>query len=207
MPEHFDRFQRSLDLPLTARSRLLLALSAIALVVGLTQPLWTIGLHAPQYPAGLELQIYPYTVDGDVSEVNTLNHYIGMRRIDKTTLSELDWIPFGLGALILLALRVAGIGDLRSLVDLFVVFAYFSLFSMARFVYQLYVFGHELDPKAPFQVEPFTPAILGTASVANFTITSLPSAGTFWIGAFGVGLAIALASNLASGWRRTPAKS
>ena len=39
--------------------------------------------------------------------------------------------------------------ELRSLIDLCVSFGYFSVFSMARFVYRLYVFGHDLDPRAP----------------------------------------------------------
>ena len=109
-------------------------------------------LVAPQYPGGLDLEIYAYTVEGDLDEINTLNHYIGMSRIDRTTLSDLDWIPFALGALILLALRVAAVGDVRSLIDLLVISSYFGVFSLARFYYRLYVFGHNLDDRAPFEL-------------------------------------------------------
>ena len=186
MTRAIERFQRSLDAPLTLRSRIALAIGAVPLALVFTAPLWTIAMDAPQYPAGLLLEIHTHTVRGDVSEVNTLNHYIGMSPIDRAALSDLDWIPLALGALILFSLRVAGIGDVRSLVDLFVAFIYFACFSMARFVYRLYVFGHDLDPAAAFEVEPFTPAILGTKDVANFTITSLPGGGTAWIGLFAV---------------------
>jgi hypothetical protein len=196
MIARFNRFQRRLDEPLVWRSRVLLAFLVVPLALVFTGPLWLISMQAPQYPAGLELEIFPYTVDGDVSEVNTLNHYIGMTAIDRAALSDLDWIPFALGALIVLALRVAAIGDVRSLVDLFVMFLYFSAFSMARFVYRLYVFGHDLDPEAPFDVDPFMPAVLGTKTVANFTITSLPGSGSFWIAVFAVGLIVVLALNL-----------
>jgi hypothetical protein len=55
---------------------------------------------------------------------------------------------------------------------------------MGRFVYKLYVFGHNLDPAAPFKVEPFTPAILGSKQIANFTTISTPQLGTFLVGAF-----------------------
>ncbi len=79
-------------------------------------------------------------------------------------------------------------GDLRSLVDLVVLTGYFGLFSMGRFVYKLYVFGHQLDPRAPFHVEPFTPAILGTKQIANFTITSLPGTGSALVAVFAVGV-------------------
>jgi hypothetical protein len=200
-----DRFYRFLGEPLAFRSRFLLGLLVIPLALSFSAPLWTMRLVAPQYPKGLNLHIFAHTVEGDVQEVNTLNHYIGMHAIDRASLSDLDWIPFAIGALILLALRVAAIGDRRSLVDLFVLFTYFSLFSLARFYYKLYVFGHNLDPRAPFRVEPFTPPVLGTQQIANFTTTSLPAGGTFWIGLFAVGLLAALVWNLRAAPARAPA--
>ena len=206
MRETINRFYLSIGQSLTFRSRFVLGILIVPLALVFTEPLWTIAMDAPQYPDGLTLNIYAHTVDGDVSEVNTLNHYIGMHSIDRASLSDLDWIPFAIGALILFTLRVAGIGDVRSLIDLFVVFAYFSAFSIARFVYRLYVFGHDLDPHAPFDVDSFTPAILGTKTVANFTITSWPAAGTAWITVFAVGLIFVLGSNLRTSWRSTAAE-
>jgi len=206
MRAKIERFQRGLDEPLAFRSRLFLAVLVIPLALAFTAPLWTIAMKAPQYPQGLELEIYTHTVAGDVGEVNTLNHYIGMHAIDRSSLSDLDWIPFAIGGLILFALRVAAIGDVRSLIDLFVVFVYFSAFSMARFVYRLYVFGHDLDPQAPFEVEPFTPAILGTDTVANFTITSLPGGGSAWIMVFAIGLTVTLVHSLRTSWRTSSAE-
>lgn len=191
-----DRFQRNLTRPLVWPSRIVLALLVLPLALSFTAPLWKIHMVAPQYPKGLDLEIYSHTVDGDIQEVNTLNHYIGMARIDRASLSDLDWIPFGIGAILLLTLRVAVLGDNRALVDLTAMFLYFSVFSMGRFVYRLYVFGHNLDPHAPFTVEPFTPAILGSKQIANFTTTSLPQAGTLFIGVFALGLFAVLAWNL-----------
>lgn len=200
MREKLERFYHCLAQPLQFRSRILLAVLAIPLALVFSAPLWTLTMQAPQYPQGLHLHIYAHTVTGDVAEVNTLNHYIGMQTISRASLSDLDWIPFAVGVLILLLLRVAAIGDLRSLCDVLVLFLYFSLFSMARFAYRLYVFGHNLDPSAPFEVEPFTPAIFGTQQVANFTITSLPAGGTAWIGLFGIGLVSAVVWNFAANW-------
>jgi hypothetical protein len=191
----FEAFYRHLSRPLLLRSRILLALLVVPLGLSFTAPLWNIHMLAPQYPDGLDLDIYAHTVDGDVQEVNTLNHYIGMDRIDRASLSDLDWIPFAIGALIVLTLRVAVIGENRSLVDLVVLFVYFSAFSMGRFAYKLYVFGHNLDPRAPFTVEPFMPALLGTKQIANFTTTSMPQGGTLWVGVFAVGLLVVLAWN------------
>jgi len=192
----WQRFEQSLGEPLLPRSRVVLALSVVALALTFTAPLWSMDFSAPQYPQGLSLSIFAHTVTGDLQEINTLNHYIGMHRIDRAELSDLDWIPFGIGMLAILCLRVAAIGDLRSLVDLSVLFLYFSAFSGARFVYKLYVFGHDLDPKAPFEVDPFTPAILGTKQIANFTTTSLPALGSLWLVLFGVCLGATLLWNL-----------
>lgn len=189
-------FQSTLGEPLVQRSRLLLVLLLLPLGLAFTAPLWVMDFGAPQYPQGLHLRIFAHTVKGDINEINTLNHYIGMRRIDRAELSDLDWIPFGLGALALLCLRVAAIGDLRSLVDLCVLFVYVSGFSFARFVYKLYVFGHALDPMAAIDVDPFTPAILGTKEIANFTTTSLPGLGSIWLLLVAVGLAAAFGWNL-----------
>ena len=191
-----QRFFRLLSEPLIWRSRFFLGLLAIPLLLCFTVPLWKLQMVAPQYPEGLELEIYAHMVEGDVQEINTLNHYIGMQRIDHVMLSDLDWIPFAIGALALLTLRVASIGSLRSLVDLFVLFLYFSGFSMARLYYRLYSAGHNLDPHAPFSVEPFMPPVIGTKQIANFTVTSLPAGATLWIGVFALGLLVAFAWNV-----------
>jgi copper chaperone NosL len=206
MKQLIDRFYGSLSHPVTLGSRVALVLLVIPLALSFTQPLWKMHLVAPQYPNGLDLEIYAHTVDGDLNEINTLNHYIGMAPIDRTSLSDLDWIPFALGALILLALRVAVVGDVRSLIDLLVLFSYFGLFSLGRFYYRLYVFGHNLDARAPFTVEPFTPPILGTEQIANFTTTSVPAPATFLIALFALGLTALVAWNLIAS-ARPPARA
>jgi hypothetical protein len=170
------------------RSRWLLLLLLAPLLLAVIAPLWQMRFAAPQYPDGLRLDIYTYTVTGDVQEVNTLNHYIGMGKIDRAALSDLSFLPFAIGTFALLLLRAAALGDLRSLVDLVALYTYFGIFSFARFAYTLYVFGHNLDPKAPFRVEPFTPTVLGSGEVANFTITSLPARGSWYLAGIGAAL-------------------
>jgi hypothetical protein len=191
-----DRFYHHLSRPLVLRSRWLLGFLVVPLALSFSAPLWNIHLVAPQYPQGLNIDIYAYTVEGDIQEVNTLNHYIGMSRIDRASLTDLDWIPFALGVLIVLTLRVASIGENRSLVDLTVLFLYFSLFSLARFYLKMYVFGHNLNPEAPFKVEPFMPAVLGSRQIANFTTSAWPRLGSLWVGIYGTGLLALLLWNL-----------
>jgi hypothetical protein len=177
------------------RARAVLALLILPLAVSFALPLWNISMKAPQYPNGLTLDVYLYKVEGGdegqhIQEINTLNHYIGMAPINREQLSDLGWMPFAMGLLILLTLRCAAIGDVRILVDLAVLSTYVSLFSLGRFVYRMYVLGHNLDPRAPMKVEPFTPAIFGTKQIANFTVSSYPRGATLMIGAFVTGVCL-----------------
>lgn len=199
MKNALNRFYTFLDQPIYLWSRILIALAAIPLIFALFQPLWKIEMWAPQYPKGLTIDIYTHTVESgnegrDLPEVNVLNHYIGMKTIDRADLTDLDWIPFALAALALLALRTAAIGNVRMLLDLAVITAFVGAFSMFRFVYKLYTYGHNLDPTAPFKVEPFTPALLGTKQIANFTTRSTPALGTYLI------IVSATIISLVAGW-------
>jgi hypothetical protein len=198
VPAWLDRFYRALPEPLTFRVRWLLVLLLVPLALGATQELWRLRFLAPQYPKGLELQVYSYTIAGgnqghDLNEINTLNHYVGMRKLDPAAFADLDFIPFAIGALVLLTLRVAAIGDVRSLLDLAVLTGYFGLFSLGRFVYTLYGYGHHLDPTAPIRMEGFMPPVIGTRQIANFSVSSFPGLGTLLISVFGaavVGVAL-----------------
>jgi copper chaperone NosL len=204
LKQQLDGFYHFLDRPLFMSARLVLALLVIPLALAFTEPLWRISLRAPQYPDGLWMEIYTHKVDGGnkgqhIAEINTLNHYIGMHRIDRAELSDLDWIPFAIGLLIVLALRCAVIGNIRTLIDLVVLTGYVSVFAFGRFIYKLYVFGHTLDPTAPLKIEPFTPAIFGTKQIANFTTTSTPQLGSLYVGLFATGTALLLVWHLVAG--------
>jgi copper chaperone NosL len=199
-----SKFYEFLDRPLFGWSRIVLALLVIPLALAFREPLWKISLHAPQYPDGLWMEIYIHKIDGGnngqhITEINTLNHYIGMHKIDRAELSDLDWIPFALGLLVVLALRCAAIGNVRTLVDLVVLTGYITAFAFGRFIYKMYVFGHHLDPTAPLKVEPFTPAIFGTKQIANFSTTSMPQLGSALIGVFATGTMVVLVWHLVAG--------
>lgn len=203
-----EKFYGFLDRPLYGWSRIILLVMTIPLVLTFTQPLWKISMAAPQYPDGLSMEIFTHKIEGGnngqhIKEINTLNHYIGMKSIDRAELSDLDWIPFGLGLLVVLTLRCAAIGNVRALIDLVVLAGYIGVFAMGRFVYKLYVFGHNLDPDAPIKLEPFTPAIFGTKQIANFSTSSYPQLGSAYIGVFFAGLFGVLAWHLIAGRRQS----
>lgn len=188
-----DGFIAFLDRPLFLWSRPVLVLLLVPLAIGLTMPLWSIQMEAPQYPNGLTVDIYAHKIEGghggsDLLEINILNHYIGMKKIDRAELADLDWLPFGFGALAILLLRLAAVGNVRSLVDLSVIIGYFAVFSLGRFAYRLWVYGHHLSPDAPVKVEPFMPVVFGSKQIANFSTHAGPERGTWFIAAFALGV-------------------
>ncbi len=193
MTNAMQKFYAFLDRPLRPWSRFVLAGLVVFMALAFTAPMWRISMKAPQYPDGLYMDVWAYKLVGGnhgehIQEINTLNHYIGMHHIEPHSFADLDWIPFALGILMLLTLRVAAIGSVRSLVDLSVLTGYVLAFMGARFVYRLWVFGHDLDPRAPIHVKPFMPVVFGTKQIANFTTHSLPQLGTLWITIFAVGV-------------------
>ena len=181
------------DLPLTLRSRIAILLAVAVLIPVYFLPLWTMTFTSNQYTDGLTLQIYLYQLEGsktpnrdDLREINSLNHYIGMRPLLESDFSEFTWLPFGIGALILLSLRAMVIGKMASLIDVVVIFSYFGLFSLWSFYHRLYTYGHNLDPTAAIKVPPFTPPLFGVKQIANFSISSFPDFGSLLLVGYSV---------------------
>jgi copper chaperone NosL len=192
---------RFLDRPLSRTGRMLLLVAIAVLLVGGALPLWRISLVAPQYAEGLTLDMYAYQIVAgnggqDLAEINTLNHYIGMKPIAQTDFLEMKVLPFAIGVFALLALRAVAIGRIVSLIDLSVLFCYFGVFSLGSFAYRLYSYGHHLDPHAPMKIEPFMPVVMGSQQIANFQQTSLPLAGSVCMSGFLLLLLAALWSSV-----------
>jgi hypothetical protein len=185
--------------PLTLRSRLAILVGVAVLIPALILPLWNMSFRSNQYPDGLNLYIYAHQLEGgktafrdDLREINSLNHYIGMRPLLESDFGEFSWLPFAIGALGLLALRAAVLGKMGSLVDVFVLFVYFGGFSFWSFYHKLHMYGHTLDPTAAIKVAPFTPPLIGTQVVGNFTVNSYPAGASFSLVAFAILLALAI---------------
>jgi copper chaperone NosL len=187
------------ELPLTLKSRVLILVAVVALLPTFLFPLWNMSFYSNQYTDGLVLHIYSYQLEGgktanrdDLREINSLNHYIGMRPLLESDFSEFTWIPLVVGLLMVLALRAMVIGKMSNLVDVFVLFTYFGLFSVWSFYHRLYTYAHNLDPTASIKVPPFTPPFFGSKQIANFTVNSFPGPGSYAFIAFAVLLLLAI---------------
>jgi hypothetical protein len=187
------------ETPIDIRSRVIILVAALLLVPTYFLPLWNLELYSNQFPEGLVINIYSYTLEGgksayrdDLKEINALNHYIGMRPLVENDFTEFKWIPFVIGGTMLLAFRVVVLGKMSKLVDLFVLFSYFGVFSLWSFYHKLYLYGHDLDPTAAVKVPAFTPPMFGHMTMANFEVYSLPQLGSFFMAAMPLLLLVAM---------------
>jgi len=73
--------------------RLVITLAVVALLAVFLWPIWQIVLYAPQYPDGVKMYIYVDKLGGDspgtLQNVNILNHYVGMKKIEPDSIPEL----------------------------------------------------------------------------------------------------------------------
>ena len=178
-------------------SRALIAIAALLLGALYVVPLWHIALGAPQYPEGLGLLIRINTVTGekpnDLNSINGLNHYIGMRPIEPDAIPELRWMPWILGGMIAFALVVALVGRRKLLwawLGTLVAMGIVGLYDFWRWGYD---YGHNLDEAAAIIKVPgmtYSPPVLGTKQLLNFTATSLPALGG-WLAALAFALGVA----------------
>jgi len=163
--------------PNRLRAGLLLA-AALLVLAAIVLPLWGMTLVSVQYPEGLRMVVYPSRIRGDITEINVLNHYIGMAQISDAYFAELKLLPTLLG---LIAISCVAAASVRRLwlttvpLALMLGVAAYGFWSMQR---RLYQFGHELDSTAPIDIEPFTPPMFGEHVIAQFGTYSYFSWGT-----------------------------
>jgi hypothetical protein len=164
-----------------------LSLARIALLASIFLPYWHIQLFAPQYPGGLRVSAHVNRMEGDVREIDGLNHYIGMRPLGEAAKLERSLSIF---ALISLVLLVEGAMYIHS--KWAAVFAIpailFPVIFLADLYYWLNNFGQNLDPTAALSssIRPFTPPLLGTGLIGQFKTQA----------SMGLGLQLAIGASL-----------
>jgi copper chaperone NosL len=181
---------------MTRLSRLLVGIAALLLAAVYVLPLWHVRLVAPQYPEGLGMHIHISSLQGatetDLNNINELNHYIGMKRIETDAIPELAIMPWIVAALIGGGLLVAAIGKRRPLYIWLGVFGASGLVGLVDFWRWEYDYGHNLDMAEAIIKIPgmsYQPPLIGSKQLLNFTATSWPGLGGVAAGiAFALGL-------------------
>jgi len=179
---------------MTRISRLLVGTAALLLALLYVLPLWHVRLVAPQYPEGLGMHIHIGSVQGatetDLNNINNLNHYIGMQRIESDAIPELTIMPWLVGALAVGGMLVAVAGRRRLLYTWVGTFAVLGVAGLVDFWRWEYDYGHNLDLEEAIIKIPgmsYQPPLIGSKQLLNFTATSWPASG-----GIAAGLAFAL---------------
>jgi hypothetical protein len=170
---------------------LLFSVAAALLILSIFFPYWRMTLHAPQYPKGLTVQAYVNRIEGDVREIDGLNHYIGMRPLDEAAALEKSIAIIGIIGVALLIFAAVYIHT-RWAALLALPALLLPVLFLADLQYWLAHFGQNLDPQAPLSssVDPFVPPVLGEGVIAQFRTWAMPDAG-LWM-ACGASLLIAV---------------
>jgi hypothetical protein len=160
---------------------LLFSVAAILLVVSIFLPYWELTLHAPQYPKGLAVQAYVNRIGGAVSEIDGLNHYIGMRPLGEAASFEKTISVYGIIGVALLILAAVFVHNWWAALLTLPALGLPVIF-LADLQFWLWNFGTNLDPTAALSssVKPFVPRVLGPSKIAQFSTTAMPGAG-LWL--------------------------
>jgi hypothetical protein len=148
---------------------LLLVGAAIILYNSYSKPYWNMTLHAPQYPNGLHVKAYLDRLEGDVGEIDGLNHYIGMRPLNDAAQLERETSFMAIAAMGLLLLAAVMVHSPWAALIALPAILFPAGFLLDLFFW-LHLFGQNLDPHAALSnsVKPFTPPVLGEGKVGQF---------------------------------------
>ncbi len=151
----------------------LLALAGALLVVSYFLPYWRMTLHAPQYPKGLHVTAFLNRLEGDVQEIDGLNHYIGMRPLNEAAQLERQTSAMLVVVVALLVLGAVFIHS-RWAALLAAPTVLFPAGFLADLQFWLANFGTNLDPHAALasSIKPFVPPVLGTGVIGQFKTIS-----------------------------------
>jgi len=147
-----------------------------------SMPVWNFSLEAPNYPKeafpyGLPVYIHFDGLSGEVHEMNTINHYVGMAPMERGGIYESTLAPYALVALGMLFMFFLTYNN-KFVNRLMVIPVLLPFIFLGIYAYWLYWFGHNLHEGA-ITIKPFTPVILGDGKVAQFTTHAYPVIG-FW---------------------------
>jgi copper chaperone NosL len=162
------------------KSKILIYVASTLLILTFFLPLWSIELEAPQYPEGIGLEIWINQITGqkpnDLENINGLNHYIGMKRIEPDDIAELKIMPFIIGFMILFGFISAFIGKRYLVYTWIITFIILGAVGLYDFYLWEYDYGHNLNPQAAIKIPgmAYQPPLIGSKMLLNFNAISMP---------------------------------
>jgi len=150
-----------------------------------SMPIWAVSLEAPNYPKeafpqGIPVFFHFDGFSGEVHEMNTINHYVGM---DPMWVGGHFEREIGIYALLLLSLFMIYFIAYNKKIFTLAMLIPVSLpvLFIADYSYWLYWFGHNLHNWGAFKIKPFMPTVFGDGKIAQFTTHSYPTIGFYLI--------------------------
>ncbi|MFO0826612.1 MAG: hypothetical protein U0572_00555 [Phycisphaerales bacterium] len=170
---------------------IMLSIARVLLLLSVFLPYWHMELVAPQYPDGLVITAYVNRLEGDIREIDGLNHYIGMRPLDEAAQLERTMSVWLIVAMVLLVEGAAFVHS-RWAVLLAVPAVLFPVGFLVDLHFWMANFGQHLDPAAPLSssIKPFTPTILGEGGIGQFRTYASIGLG-LWLASAAAALAVA----------------
>jgi len=158
-------------------------------------PIWAVSLEAPNYPKaafpqGIPVFFHFDGYSGEVHEMNTINHYVGMDPMWIGGHFERAIGPYALLSLTLIMILFIAYNS-KILTLLMLIPVSLPLLFIMDYSYWLYWFGHNLHDWGAFKIKPFMPTVFGDGKIAQFTTHSYPTIGFYLL------VAISLLSLLA----------
>ncbi len=149
-----------------------------------TAPIWYVALEAPNYPKetfpeGIPVYYHFDGFSGDVHEMNTINHYIGMDPMERGAPYLRALAPYAL-VFVALVMVYYILYDSKILDILMLIPVFLPVIFLGFYAYWLYWFGHHMHSWGAFKIKPFMPTVFGDGKVAQFTTHSYPTTG-FWL--------------------------
>ena len=159
---------------------LLFAAAGLLLAISIFLPYWHMELRAPQYPKGLHITAHIDALEGDLFEINNLNHYIGMRPLEEAAQFERSVSTIAIGAVVLLVLAAIFIHT-KWVLLLVLPNILMPVLFLADMQYWMWDFGTHLNEDAPLSsaIDPFVPIVLGKGNIAQFETVGTPGAGLY----------------------------
>ena len=153
-------------------TRPLLVGVVVLLGLALVLPLWSTRMEAPQYKDDevLEVRVYAGRVQGDLHEIELLNQYVGVHLpLDTPELKAAPWIIGGFLALSMVSLALQHGARRKMALVLCVSMGLVLVSGTVLLQYRLYEMGHNRSPSIMTRIPDFTPLVLGSKKIANFT--------------------------------------
>ena len=153
-------------------------------------PIWFVSLEAPNYPKaafpdGIPVYFHLDGYSGDVQEMNTINHFIGMYPMERGGQLERRLAPYLLVLEMFLIVLFMAVRHKASIFGMMMP-VLFPVVFLVFYAGWLYWYGHNLQDWGMFTVKPFMPTVFGDGKVAQFTTHSYPTVGFFMLLAISV---------------------